>query len=186
MKKIEIELYGDACQIDTFDLDGELADCYVAMRDEEYTDITVRDGNEETEYSIDDLGGNLDIEWPDDIYDWKTDKFIDSTYAQFKGKSPDEVFKIEDKWLNCYLSEPEGELSKIEAIILKGHAFINIEIPEGETFDPKKFHFIYGEFVLPDYELEVNIGAVYDGKQYKIEVDPDSEEAWRETIWEAD
>lgn len=188
MKKIIIELFGEGCQIDTYDLNGDLADTYVAMRDGEYNDIIVRDGDEEKDYSTNDFGENINpYEWPEDIYDWETEKFIDPTYVQFQGKKPEDIFKIEDKWINCNILEPQGKLSKIMWVPLKGYALVNIEIPDNETFDPQKFHFLYGEFVLPECELEVNTGVVYDGKLYKIDIDPDSEYAWgTETLWEAD
>lgn len=78
-------------------------------------------------------------------------------------------------------------MSRIVDMSLKGHAFINIEIPENDDFDPKKLHFIDDEFTFPDCNLDVNTRVVYDGKQYKIEVDPDSDYGCGgETIWEAD
>ena len=188
MKKIVIELFGDGCQIDTYDMEGELDFGWLAMIDGEYSEIIVIDGDEETAYSVDDCGENI-YEWPDDIYDWETEKFIDPTYAQFEGKEPADVFKLDDKWLNfnSTLYKPKGKLSRIVNLSLKGHAFINIEIPENDDFEPKKLHFIDDEFTFPDCNLDVNTRVVYDGKQYKIEVDPDSDYGCGcETIWEAD
>ena len=65
-------------------------------------------------------------------------------------------------------------------------ATVTIELNVDEEFDPKKVHFMYSEFVTPDEELEINPGVVYNGKQYDIELDVESErEISVDTIWEA-
>lgn len=166
-----------------FDSEEDLMECYNAMRDSEIYGITVADGNEETEYSSDDLGHTIySYEWPEDIYDEDRKEFLDPAYLEYADKTPSDVFHFAE----CDLLEAEDmEIGRIELIQTKIHASVTIRIAENEKFDPKKFHFLYNEFVLPDTELEVNTAAVYDGKQYDIDLDCDSErEISTETIWE--
>ncbi len=183
-KEIEIRLYGEGTRLDVFDTDEDFMECHNAMRDSEYFDIKVIDGKSETAYSLDDFGNMITgYEWPEDIYDSDSEKFIDPVYEQFEGKTPGEVYEFGD----CDLYEAEGEgVGRIEMIQTKVPAHVTIKIKNGEKFDPKKLHFIYSEFVVPDAELEINTGVVYDGKQYEIELDVESErEISSETIWEA-
>ena len=182
-REIHIHLYGEGCRLDVFDTDDDLMDCHNAMRDGEYFDIKVIDGENETEYSYGDFGNQItSYEWPEDIYDEGEEKFIDPAYAQFEGKQPDEVFDFG----GCDLYEAEDEgAGRIEWIQTKVPATVSIELNDDEKFDPKKLHFIYSEFVIPDAELEINTGVVYDGKQYEIDLDIDSErEISNETVWE--
>ena len=183
-KEIEIQLYGEGCRLDVYDTDDSFSECYNAMRDSEYFEIKVKDGDEETEYSLGDFGNQItSYEWPEDIYDSDAEKFIDPAYAQYDGKQPDEVFDFGG--CDLYEAEEEG-VGRIEMIQTKVPAFITIKIKEGEKFDPKKLHFMYSEFVVPNAELEINTGVVYDGKQYDIELDVESErEISSERIWEA-
>ena len=183
-KEIEIQLYGEGCRLDVYDTDDSFSECYNAMRDSEYFEIKVKDGDEETEYSLGDFGNQItSYEWPEDIYDSDAEKFIDPDYAQYDGKQPDEVFDFGG--CDLYEAEEEGA-GRIEMIQTKVPAYVTIKIKEGEKFDPKKLHFMYSEFVVPNAELEVNTGVVYDGKQYDIKLDVESErEISSETIWEA-
>lgn len=183
MRSVKIHLYGEGCRLDVYG-DGGFSECYNAMRDSEYSAIKVIDGDKETEYSLDDFGNQMTgSEWPEDIYNEDEEKFIDPSYAQFEGKTPNDVFDFG----GCDLYEAEDEgVENIEYIQTKISAFVNIELNDGEEFDPKKLHFIYSEFVVPDAEIEVNTGVIYDGKQYDIDLDIDSErEISTETIWEA-
>ncbi|MDE6447919.1 MAG: hypothetical protein K2L35_06330 [Muribaculaceae bacterium] len=184
MKEVTISLYGEGTRLDVFDSEEDLMECHNAMRDSEYFRIAVFDGEEETEYSCDDLGSMIyGYEWPEEIYDEAEAKFLDPAYEQFADKTPSDVFD----YCSCDLEEAEDmEIGRIEWIQTKIQASVTIEIAENEKFDPKKFHFLYNEFVVPDAEIEVNTGVVYDGRQYDIELDIDSErEISSETIWEA-
>ena len=175
MKKIVMNLYGEGARVDVLDSNEDVIECYNAMVDDEYFDIEVDGKN----YSYDDFGeGIRDCEWPDDIDD-------DEVYKQFEDKEPYEVFSFE----GCNLYEPEESVEGAESIQVvqtKISASVTIEICEDEEFDPEKLHFMRTEFVLPDSEMEVNCGVVYNGKQYDIELDIDSErEISVETVWEA-
>lgn len=183
MKEIQIQLYGEGTRLDVFDTEDDLMECHNAMRDGEYFDIKVIDGKKETPYSYSDFGDQItSYEWPEDIYNPEEEKFIDPAYAQFEGKQPDEVFDFGG--CDLYEAEEEG-VGRIELIQTKIPAYVTIKIKEDEKFDPKKLHFIYSEFVVPDAELEINTGVVYDGKQYEIELDIESErEISSDTIWE--
>ncbi len=183
MREVTVYLYGEGTRLDVFDSEEDLMDCYNAMRDSEIYSITVADGDEETEYSSDDLGHTIySYEWPEDIYDEDRKEFLDPAYREYADKTPSDVFHFAE----CDLLEPEDQkIGRIELIQTKIHASVSIKIAENEKFDPKKFHFLYDEFVVPDAELEVNTAAVYDGKQYDIDLDCDSErEISTETIWE--
>lgn len=185
MKKINIYLYGEGRRLDVFDDAGDFCECHNAMRDSEYFQIKVKDGEKETNYSYNDFGSQISsYEWPEEVYDEDEEKFIDSNYTQFEGKEPREVFDFGG--CDLYGLEDDGEGGRIDLIQTKIPATINIELNDDEVFDPKKLHFMYSEFVVPGAELEVNTGVVYDGKQYPIELDIDSErEISVETIWEA-
>ncbi len=182
MREIKIYLYGEGRRLDVFDSDGDFQECYNAMRDEEYFEIKVQDGEKETEYSYTDFGSQIrGYEWPEEVYDGE--RFIDSNYVQFEGKDPSEVFEFG----GCDLCEAEEEgVGRIDLIQTKIPATVTIELNVDEEFDPKKVHFMYSEFVTPDEELEINPGVVYNGKQYDIELDVESErEISVDTIWEA-
>ena len=45
MREIKIYLYGEGRRLDVFDSDGDFQECYNAMRDEEYFEIKVQDGD---------------------------------------------------------------------------------------------------------------------------------------------
>ena len=183
-KEIQIQLYGEGCRLDVYDTEDDFSECYNAMRDSEYFEIKVKDRDTETEFSLDDFGEKItSYEWPDDVFDSDIEKFIDASYAQFEGKEPNEVFDFGG--CDLYEAEEQG-VGRIEIIQTKIPAYVTIKIKDGEKFDPKKLHFMYSEFVVPDAELEINTGVVYDGKQYEIELDVESErEISSDTIWEA-
>ena len=175
MKKIVMNLYGEGARVDVFDSDEDVIECYNAMVDDAYFDIEVDGKN----YSYDDFGECIrSCEWPDDTDD-------DDAYRQFEGKNPYEVFSFE----GCNLYEPEESIEgagSIQVVQTKVSASVTIEICEDEEFDPKKLHFMCADFVFPDSEMEVNSGVVYDGRQYDIELDIESEkEISVETVWEA-
>ncbi|MDE7440674.1 MAG: hypothetical protein K2M69_00710 [Muribaculaceae bacterium] len=183
MKEIKIYLYGEGCRLDVYDDADEFSECYNAMRDSEYFEIKVKDGDKETEYEYSDFGSQISSsEWPEEVYDYE-EGFYDPKYAKFDGKEPSDVFEFG----GCDLYEAEAEgLGRIEMIQTKIPASVTIELHDDEEFDPKKLHFMYSEFVVPDAELEINPGVVYDGKQYEIELDVESErEISTETIWES-
>ena len=180
-KKIVMNLYGEGARIDVFDSDEGVIECYNAMVNDAYFNIEV-DG---TEYSYDDFGRYINKnEWPDDMYDddWK---FINDAYKEFEGKEPCEVLSFE----GCDLYYPEESFEDagvINVVQTKVSASVTIEIGEDEEFDPKELHFMYAIFVLPDRDIEINCGVLYNGKQYAIELDIDSErEIGLETVWEA-
>lgn len=182
MKKIVMNLYGEGTRVDVLDSYEDVIQCYNAMASGEYSDIEV-DGNN---YSYDDFGKCIQSEeWPEDIYDEDKEEFIDDAYKEFEGKAPSDVFSFE----GCFLYDPEGSVEDAESIQLvqtKVSASVTIEISEDEEFDPKKLHFMYAEFALPDCEMGIDSGVVYNGKYYDIELDFDSErEISVETVWEA-
>ena len=182
MKKVVVNLYGEGLRIDVLNSDEDVINCYNAMVNDAYFDIEVDGKN----YSYDDFGEGIeDCEWPDDIDD-------DEVYKPFVDNEPGEVFSFE----RCDSpAETEGAAS-IQIVQTKVSASVTIEICEDEEFDPKKLHFLLNEFSYPDpkypdnpriarYQL-VNCSVIYNGKQYDIELDIDSErEISVETVWQA-
>lgn len=182
MKKVVVNLYGEGLRIDVLDSDEGVIECYNAMVDDGYFDIEVDGKN----YSYDDFGKSIDKSvWPDDIYDYGEDDFINDAYKEFETDDPSQVLSFK----GCDLYEPEESVEGAESILVvqtKVSASATIEICEDEEFDPKKMHFMCAYFVLPDGDMEVNCGVVYNGKQYDIELDIDSErEISVETVWQA-
>lgn len=183
MKKIVMNLYGEGARVDVLDSNEDVIECYNAMVDDEYFDIEV-DGKK---YSYDDFGGCIRSgEWPDDIYDYGEEKFIDEAYEKFKNRdTPCLALPLTNE--GCFLADEC--LEGVESILVaqtKVSASVTIEICEDEEFDPKKLHFMRNCFVFPDSEMDVNCGVVYNGEQYAIELDIESEkEISVETVWEA-
>lgn len=180
LKKIRIDIYGEGTRLDVYGYDDNLEECHNALRDGEYYSITVFENGEKSSYSLEDLGSTIySYEWPEDIFD---EQFIDSAYTQYEGKEPSDVFDFGE----CDLYDAEDEcIERIEMIQTKIVGSVYLELEANEKFDPKKLHFLYSEFVVPDAELEVNTAVVYNSKQYPIELDIESErEISNETIWE--
>ena len=180
MRKIVMNLYGEGARVDVLYSDEGVIECYNAMVDNAYFDIEV-DGEE---YSYDDFGMSVRRgEWPDDMFD--DGEPINDVYKEFVDKEPEQVLSFE----GCNLYEPEESVEDAEIIRVvqtKVSASVTIEIGEDEEFDPKELHFMYAEFVLPDRDIEINCGVLYNGKQYAIELDIDSErEISVDTVWEA-
>ena len=182
MKKIVMNLYGEGVRIDVLDTGEDVIGCYNALVTDAYFDIEVDGKN----YSYDDFGECIrSCEWPDDTDD-------DDAYRQYDGNDPDEVFSFE----RCSNPEETEGAESVQVVQTKVSASVTIEICEDEEFDPKRLHFMRNEFSYPDPNYpdnrriarykEVNCGVIYDGRQYDIELDIDSEkEISVETVWEA-
>ncbi|MBD5357199.1 MAG: hypothetical protein HDR88_09390 [Bacteroides sp.] len=161
---VKIVLWGEGVRIDVFDDAEDIIDCYNALRaDVDLFEVTVYDGDYRKEIKESDLGKSLG---------WDNDEDPDFDKCNFDS--------------GCNLWEPEEDgASRIDWVQTKVYGEVEIELPVNENFDPHKVRLINSEFGLPDSEEPVYIGLFYNGKQYDINLDMDTErEISVETIWE--
>ena len=165
---VTLYFYGEAVRIDVMDKKDDLMDSFMAMRDGEIYDIDLWVGDDIESISTDDLGETLNAFEEDDpdykeSYDW-------------------------GYWPNMYKpTEVFDNVGRLVWIMSKTGAYVKIELKDGEKFDPKKFRLLSSEIVTPDGEFEVYCGALYNGKEYPLEIDIDSDdEKGQQDLWIAD
>lgn len=168
-KEVTLQLWGEGIRIDVIDESQEVLECYNALREGELFDIQVlEEGKEPQSISREELGNDLGWDCPDD----------------------DDFDKV-SSWDNeCQLEDPEENedytIERINWVQTKVYGNVKIELNSDEVFDPGKVRLLYTEFVLPDSEEPVYFGVLYDGKEYPIELDIDSErEISVNEIWSA-
>ena len=163
--KVTLQLWGEGIRIDVLDCDEAVVDCYNAITSDIFEVKVINDTKIEKEISKADLGEGLGYTDEDD---------------------PDYT-KVSNWDEECNLSEPEENewIESINLIQTKIYGEALIELTEDEVFDPKKVRLLWKEFILPDEEVPVYFGVLYNGKEYPITLDIDSErEIATETIWE--
>ncbi|MCM1451102.1 MAG: hypothetical protein NC102_02500 [Clostridium sp.] len=159
MKTITISLYAVERRIDVLDDEGDPLEGESRFTTEDFMEWTVEDNGVETEYSEEDFGDFWDLENADEISD-----------------------SFDNLDVNEFIERVDGAaVANLET--LKSSGSIQIEIPEGESFDPKKFCLVTVDWIFDEYEECMLQGFVYDGKYYD-ELYPedgrgiDSEEIW--------
>lgn len=164
VRKVKIVLWGEGMRLDCHDEAGDLLECHNALSAAaDLFEIKVLDEGEIREIQRSDLGESI---------------------GKFDDEDPD--FEKCDFKTGCSLYEPTDDgISQIDYIQTKIYGDIEVEVTAGKKFDPAKARLIWSEFVLPDSEEPVYVGLFYDGKQYPIELDIDSErEISTKPIWE--
>ena len=154
-KIITLRLWGEGLRIDVLDSEEEVIDCMNSLTTEDLFEINVIDGDSEVTISKDELGESLGMQDEED-------------------EDYDENFN----WNAGYIEDPEESYEDVEiinSIQTKVYGDVEIEIPENETLDLRKIRLMWTEMVLPDSEVPVYCGVLYNGKQYPIILDIDSE-----------
>lgn len=163
-KTITLRLWGEGQRIDVLDSEEEVIDCMNSLTTEDLFEIKVIDGDSEMTVSKDELGESLGMQDEDD-----------------------EDFDENFNWNAGYLEYPEESYEDAEiinSIQTKVYGDVEIEIPENETLDIREIRLMWTEMILPDSEVPVYCGVFYNGKQYPIILDIDSErEISEEEIW---
>lgn len=170
MKEVKLQLWGEGLRIDVIASDGDIIECHNALREGELFEIQVIDG--------DGIGEDVIGEISPDI--------LGPLLGMTDDDDPD-YEKVAAWRSDCYILDPEeldGDPETIIAFQTKIYGIITIIIPDDETFDPSKVRLLWNEFVLPDSEEPVYFGALYNGVEYPIELDYDTErEISSEEIW---
>ena len=167
-KMVTLYFYGEGVRIDVMDKEDDLMDSFMALREDSIYDIDLWVGDDIESISIDNLGETLNALEEDDpeykdSYDWG---YWPNMYK------PEEIF---------------DNVGRLVWIMSKTGAFVKIELKDGEKFNPQKFRLLSSEIVTPDGEFEVYCGALYNGKEYPLEIDIDSDdEKGQQDLWTAD
>lgn len=159
MKTITISLYAVERRIDVLDDEGDPLAGESRFTTEDFMEWTVEDNGFETEYSESDFGEFWDLENADEISD-----------------------SLDNLYVNEFIENIEGAaVANLET--LKSTGSIQIEIPEGETFDPKKFCLVTRSWIYEEGEETMLYGFIYDGKYYDDLYPEDGRGIDSEEIW---
>ena len=165
--KVTLYFYGEGVRIDVMDKEDDLMDSFMALRADSIYDIDLVVDDDTESISADELGETLnafDEDDPEykDSYDWG---YWPNMYR------PEEIF---------------DNVGRLVWIMSKTGAFVKIELDKGEKFNPQKLRLLSSEIVTPDGEFEVYCGALYNGREYPLEIDIDSDdEKWQQDLWTA-